>query len=204
MNDSEKFLPFLIKDFEQCFNQMRHYEILELSLFKFLVGLYSAVAVACFTLLKAFFNYNETLHSFIAAFLILIAVVGIVILTFQVRNRIYYVGVTRYINENRAFFLSSQSLGFKNEVGMITDKTKPKFFNVFSTQSVFMYLTAAFNSIVLMAGFHFAYSGDRIYKIHWFEFLCFIILTIIQIVMCIIILKRKESLKIDKAIFGKR
>jgi hypothetical protein len=99
-------IRFLERDFNQCFQQMRHYDsqIFELSKFVFVAytGLI-ALATGLYQLgQKNNLDFELAAEAVSSTGLIL----GLFLVGSVVRNRVYFVQVVRYINEQRGLFLA--------------------------------------------------------------------------------------------------
>ena len=193
-------LNFLDRDFNQCFQQMRHYDgqIFEICKFGFL-GYTSLTGTA----LAAYqFGLKEG-HSFqiaIITTLSIATVFGFFLFALGVRNRVYFVQVARYINEQRKLFLAIKPLGFSNQSRLYTDPTQPPFFNWRSSQACFLYLIGSLNG-VLVAVLAFVVSplGTEICRAIC-SGLC---VTVFQLVCGISYLKSRERKSAEAAVFGK-
>ena len=148
---------FLSHDFEQSYQQLRHYDSLSWDITKFsfiqlLVGMSAIWAI------YGFAKAPENLDTIIAKNFILIipSILGIsyifsILASFLIsRNRVYYSKVARYINEHREFSLGVQPIGFTNSTKFYTDKNFPPAFDIWSTHLVSLYV------IQIVSGFMFS------------------------------------------------
>lgn len=146
----------LKSDFEQCFEHLRHYDNLFISMSNFLYSGYAAVIVAVFTFYSAY-PRNITSSIGITCLLLFSFFVGILILGFLIRNRIYYVFLSRFINEIRRDYLIKKPMDFKNESGMYKDPQNPTIFNPGSTHMILMYFVILCNSSLLAGAITFLF-----------------------------------------------
>jgi hypothetical protein len=136
---------FLKSDFEQCFEMMRHYDSHFFAVISMLLSVYTGIIASVI----AFYNdlIVKIANSFLIILLALIWVSGLFALLFLLRNRVYFAGVTQYINEIRGAFLQKEPMNFRNEAGMPTSYKSHKVFNPVSTHSLIYYYIALLNSI---------------------------------------------------------
>jgi hypothetical protein len=121
-------------------------------------------------------------------------------LALVIRNRVYFVFVTRYVNEHRGFFLNRKPLGFENRAGMYTNFQQPPFFNWRSSQDLLMYALALLNSFLLGTALFVLESPFP----HWI--CCGIsaaVMFCVQLAVPIIYLLTRERKTASKAVFGK-
>lgn len=152
-------IDFLKSDFEQCFQQMRHYDNQIFNICKFAFMVYSSFFAVAIGLYK--FGIEKGLDLSLIATSILLTgfVVGVMIFCQVIRNRIYCVQVVRYINEIREKFLQNKPLAFENNVQMYINWRKPAFCNLASSQLWISYLIAFLNA-TLLGTFLYMYIGD--------------------------------------------
>jgi len=135
---------FLARDFEQSFEQSRHYDDQLWSVCQFAFTGYTTVIPIAIGL----FEYSaQTLVSAAVALLAVSFVLGLFLFAVMIRNRVYFVFVTRYLNEHRDFFLKAKPLGFENTTQMFTDRTKPPFFDWRSSEAWLFYIVGLLNSL---------------------------------------------------------
>ncbi len=110
-NLEKESIDFLGRDFEQCFNQLRHYDstIVDLSKFSFIA--YTTFIGAAVSLYQISIDKNLNLEIPISIAFIISFLIGIFLYILVIRNRGYFVKVTRYINEQRNFFLQQNTFG---------------------------------------------------------------------------------------------
>lgn len=146
---------FLERDFNQCFQQMRHYDAQSLEICKFAATVYSAVVGLSFALYKYGVAQNIDYSIPSGAALAVAFLFGIGLLAMMVRNRVYFVIVTRYINEHRGHFLKAHPLGFENLTEMYTNPKLPPFLHWRSSETMLMAVVSAMNGFLAAAAVHF-------------------------------------------------
>jgi hypothetical protein len=140
---------FLDRDFIQCFTQMRHYDSQMVDVCKFAFGAYTTAVGASLALFKYGLEAKVDYAPAAQAILMVALLLGIAMVSLIVRNRVYFVIVTRYVNEHRGFFLSSAPLGFQNHTRMYTNAHQPPFFDWRSSQSLLLYILCVLNTGLL-------------------------------------------------------
>lgn len=145
---------FLDRDFTQCFTQMRHYDAQLWDICKFAFTAYSALLGISVGVYQYSLDKKLDLIPAIVAMLAVGLVLGLLLFSLTIRNRVYFVLVTRYINEHRRHFLSLHPLGFANSTRMYTNPTQPPYFNWRSSQAWLSYVLAVLNA-TLACGFVF-------------------------------------------------
>jgi len=196
--ETQKYIEsFLMHDYDQCFQQMRYYDNQIFSITKFMSTIYTSLIALGVGLYKYGISIKSDWSSWVSICLIVAIAFGIFMLMLAVRNRVYFVHVTRYINEIRGGFLNSDKSTFKNICGMYTNPSQPPFFNWLSSQSFFLYLIALINSGLVCA---VVYVNE----------LCLagsIILgtvgLVLQLSISIIYLQKREGKSAAKSVFGK-
>lgn len=140
---------FLERDFNQCFQQMRYYDSQLWEICKFAFTGYTATIGLSVGLYQ--FSIDRQVNLFPAAVAVLgvATVLGCFLVALTVRNRVYYVLVTRYVNEHRRHFLEEKPLGFQNATQMYVNPAQPSYFNWYSSQSWFLYTIAVLNSVLV-------------------------------------------------------
>lgn len=148
--DLEKeFARFLERDFNQCFQHMRYYDSQILEILKFMFIAYSGLIGIALSIYKIGLSRNIELDTPAIAIISVGLVLGLCLFALIIRNRVYFVRVTRYINEQRGVFFQYKSLGFENKSGMYTDHKEPLFFNWRSSHAWFSYIVSALNATLL-------------------------------------------------------
>lgn len=150
MSEYEKeALKFLECDFNQSFQQIRHYDSQIFDILKFtFTGYTTLISVAL-----GLYQFGLKEHIYFKMPLIAILSIGFLIGLFMfvlaLQNRVYFVRVVRYLNEQRELFLQYKPLGFENKSNMYTDYKQPVYFNWRSSQAWLCYIMTALNSILL-------------------------------------------------------
>lgn len=192
-------VKFLERDFNQCFQQMRHYDAQILEICKFAVTAYTAVIGASLALYK--YGIDKGIEYSVPAIGILSAglLLGLCMTALVARNRAYFVFVVRYINEQRGFFLAKRPLGFENRTRMYTNPDFPAFFNWRSSQTLLLFVLSGLNSF--LAGsivFLFRNPGK------WFWVLGSAgICWLLQMALSVGYLKSREHKSAERAISGR-
>jgi hypothetical protein len=148
-------VAFLERDFNQCFHQIRHHDAQTWQIAKFCFTAYSAVIATSIGLYQ--FSLKNDANLVPAAICLLSAgfLLGVFLFCLSIRHRVYFVLLSRYINEHRRHFLSQRPLGFRNEVGMYTDPTKPPYFNWRSSDAWLFCTIALLNGFAASAVSYF-------------------------------------------------
>lgn len=137
---------FLYHDFEQCFQQMRHYDSQCWDIIKFCFGEILLVGTAiwalyCFSVIPENVSTLVSVNfKWLTLIILLISYIFIFISSYLVaRNRVYYVKTSRYINEFRKLAIEIKPYGFKNVYKYYDDYNFPKVNESKSTQLVALY-----------------------------------------------------------------
>jgi hypothetical protein len=146
--DSVKFLE---ADFNQCFEEMRHLDTQTVELCKYAFFAYASVTPVAVGLYQFGLEKGIELNGIATIILGIGLIVGLFMFGLAVRNRIYFVKVTRYVNEIRDCFLKESPMGFENKTEMYRDWHKPAFYNWHSSQVWFSYMVGLLNSVLLAA-----------------------------------------------------
>lgn len=191
---------FLDRDFNQCFQQMRHYDAQYLDLCKFAFTAYSAVVGLAFAL----FNYGiaqKVDYSLPAAATLIVGLCfGLCFLAFIVRNRVYFVVVARYINEHRRHFLRSRPLGFENHSKMYVSLDQPLYFHWRSSQALLLYVMSGLNGFLAGTALHFLRFAA---SPRWLVAVGVGVgAFVLQVVVAASYLKAREDKSAAKAVFG--
>jgi hypothetical protein len=202
---AEASCKFLENDFNQCFEQMRYYDSQIFEIVKHSFVVYSGLLGLSLTLYKLGLD-NEKDFSFPAMAMLIVGVLfGLYLFALVVRNRVYFVLVTRYLNEHRSHFLKMGPLKFENLTKMYTNREQPPYFNWLSSQSWYMYLMATLNSTLLVAVVFILM--EKVVKAPTGEvcelFTLFMVSVIGQIVAAIAYLQTREKKSASAAVFGK-
>ena len=145
------FENLLQSDFEQCFEQMRHYDDAFQNALQFAYTGVVAVAGASGTLLQIW--HTTPLNLATVSFVLLFSwLAGVVVVMSLAKNRVYFAKVARYVNEIRKLYLDKSTSGIANEAGMYTDVRFPPILHWGSTQTLQVFLASAFDSFLFASG----------------------------------------------------
>lgn len=187
LSDAEKAgVEFLRVDFGQSYQQMRHYEQQHINICKFAFFVYTSITGAAIGLYKFGIKNDVDLQGLASVIVVIGLSIGLLLFWITLRNRVYFVRVTRYINDIRKIFLKNKPMGFENESRMYTDNRRPAFYNFDSSQIWFCHLLAFLNTILL---------GALLYTLecyNWIVFAC-VLFVILQEVSGILYLKRYDN-----------
>jgi len=179
---------------------MRHYDSTIWDICKFTFAAYTTLIAVAIGLYEYSIDQQVNLIPASIATLSVGVLVGIFMFCLTVRNRVYFVVVARYINEQRQLFFSRKPLGFKNASRMYTNPSQPPFFDWRSSQAWLSYIMAALNS-VLLATLVFAARHGHDYR--WFACaLSFVILFAAQLLVEVCYLRSREDKSASSAVFG--
>lgn len=206
MNDSQQTiseqekeaLKFLERDFNQCFQQMRHHDTQIFDILKFMFTAYTVLIGAALGIFKANLQVDLTIPIIIS--LIIGLILGAFMFYLVLINRSYYVRVARYINEQRNLFLSFKPLGFENISRMYTNAKQP-YFSRESSQIWLAYIIGALNS-TLLGVLLFILLASYSYKWLIVVGVSFVLFSV-QIAITIKYLKSQENNSASKSVFEK-
>lgn len=190
-------VEFLRVDFSECFQQMRHLDEQIINLCKFAFFAYSGITASALGLYKFGVEKEVDLRGAASIIVGIGLIVGLFLFWLAMRNRVYFVRVTRYINEVRALFFKHRPMDFKNKTGIYTDWRKPAFYNWSSSQLWFCYMVAFLNA-VLLGSLLYMYVG---YTLCWNVFIiifCSMLLLGIQVLVGISYLKYLDNKSAEK------
>jgi hypothetical protein len=141
------FENLLQSDFEQCFEQMRHYDDAFQNALQFAYTGVVAVAGASGTLLQAWGAKSSNLAT-VSLILLFSWLAGVVVVMDLAKNRVYFARVARHVNEIRGLYVKKHPAGVSNKAKMYTDPTFPHILNLGSTQTFQVCLASAFDSFL--------------------------------------------------------
>lgn len=179
INEIDKFKPWEMKskvssendygiillshDFDQSYQQMRHYDTLnwDITKFSFIELLLGITAVwAIYSFAKDTDNVNTLIainYQWLIPSIFGISYIFSLLASFLIsRNRVYFAKTARYINEHRKLALNHKPFGFENTTSFYTNTSFPPAYDMWSTQLVCFYV------IQLVSAFMF---GAMIYCI---------------------------------------
>lgn len=148
-NITKENIEFLLEEFKQCYEHMRHYNNTKLSLAKFGFSFYSAIATVSFALERYFYIEKSinSVHLFLAGLLCLAYLIGIMLIYMLLQNRLYFVKVARQTNSIRKTCLFRLNFEFKNFLP--TETSNPYPLNFRSTHILLILLFILINSILV-------------------------------------------------------
>lgn len=187
---------FLERDFNQCFQQARHYDGQILDICKFAFTAYTAITGASLALYKYGKDKDIDIdYRLPAGSLLLVGfLIGICLLALVVRNRVYFVLVTRYVNEHRKHFLDAEPLTLKINTRIYRNPMQPSYFNWHSSQSLLLYVLAILNSVLLGLGSFFLFGAFQVVEsLAYRSSVILLFLSLLQLVVAICYLKSQES-----------
>jgi hypothetical protein len=135
--------PFLLTEYEACFEQLRYYDTRQDDVLKYLFTLSSAVATAQFAIFKLFGAPTEWFFAAQSFLSLIVFVASVLLYLMMLQNRLYFVFTARQINAIRKFMLETEAATFtQNQLYTSTS------FSAFKLRSVhtFQLLGAAFIS----------------------------------------------------------
>jgi len=191
-------LKFLERDFNQCFQQMRQYDSQIFDVLKFMFTAYSALIGVALGLYQFSLKENRNLALPAIAALVVGLVIGLFMFALTIRNRVYFVQVVRYLNEQRGFFFKYKPMGFENHSRMYTDYKQPPYFDWRSSHLWLCYIGAALNSTLLGTLLYILYPCSWAPAITGST-----ALFLLQLVFAIGYLTSREGKSASKAVFGK-
>jgi hypothetical protein len=196
--EEREALKFLERDFNQSYQQMRHYDSQIFDILKFMFTAYSALIGVALGFYQ--FGLKEKIDLALPAIAALMIglVLGLFMFALVIRNRVYFIQVTRYVNEQRGFFFKYKPIGFENRAKMYTNYKQPPYFNRGSSHSWLCYIVAFLNSILFGVLLYILYLSS------WTPAMvgC-LILFILQLTIAITYLKSRENRSASQAVFGK-
>ncbi len=191
---------FLKRDFHEAFQEKRHLESLTWQALRFAFTAYSAVVGVALGLHQYSLTSQVDFTPVAQVLLAIGLLVGGVMYLLTLRNRVYFVVVTRYINEHRNFYLKRKPMGFPNATGMYVDKSKPPYFSWRSSQSWTALLIAVLNSVVAGA---LAFVFTSQFRHVWYLTIAiFLVLLLVQVIGAITYLASREQKDPTAAVFG--
>jgi len=159
---------FLVTEYEQSFEHLRHYDSTENTIMASSFTGYIAVFTAAYALYQ-YSSHVWVKFLFISIIFFISAIVGTLVLSLFVRNRLYYTIIAKQVNSIRNYFLNNSELDFIKFNQSYLSPDRPLNFNPISTYSVYMYLICIFNSSLFGSGglvfTHFTIGKDYNFSI---------------------------------------
>lgn len=144
----EESMDFLINEYNQCFEQMRHYDNVQGFMMSFGISFYTAIATLMYFIYKQ--NIVEPMkHNYIKFVILLAFYVGLLLFFFFIRNRRYFAIVARQVNSIRNYFLNNSELNFIMYNKMYIDPENPKYLNFWSTDTIYLSIFIVMNSVLV-------------------------------------------------------
>ena len=191
MNPLDEKAKFLERDFNQCFDQMRHYDTQIIDIFKFSLTFYTFIIASIITLFELQKTHHLNTENSMVALILFTILAGLLMLCLILRNRLYFVKVTQYINEHRAFYLRDNPLQFTNQTHMYTDPARPNLFHPVSSHALLVYILAIFNASLLVLLFNLLFNAFL-----WIlSLVIFLLFILVQLLMIRILLKTHKEFK---------
>lgn len=192
---------FLDSDFNQCFQQMRYYDGQIIDICKFAFTGYAAIVGAALTLYKYGADKGTDFRSPAVALLIIGLLLGLCLLALMTRNRVYFVVVTRYVNEHRKHFLAEKPLGFENASRMYTNPSQPPYFDWRSSQALLLYILALLNSGLLAVALYLLCAASAC---RWIILVSAgVVFLLIELTCAIAYLVSRENKSAAQSVFGR-
>lgn len=196
--NEDQSVRFLLSEYEQCFEQMRHHNNISISLIKFTFTGFVAVFSGSFALFK-YLTGEDYQEIIVGCVLLLSFVAGIVALIMILRNRLYFIVVSRQTNSLRNYFLNNMMFDYIKYNICYLNPDYPPAFNPKSSYTLQLLIVALINGIIGGVGFYFVIryffnlANPLILAI---AISISIVLVIIQTVVTVSYLKRSDSKKI--------
>ena len=146
------FEDLLNSDFQQCFEQMRHYDDAFQNGLQFTYT--GAIAVAGFSGTLLQIKGADGLKT-VAVVLAFSWLAGVFVVMSLAKNRVYFAKAARYVNQTRDFYLKNRPEEFEDHTKMYRNWRSPAVFDPGSTQTLQIYLASALDSFL----FAFAVSA---------------------------------------------
>jgi len=143
---------WLLKEYEQMFNEKRHYDGRFFSLLSFFMAFVTicvSVVVGVNDIIK------DTSVSIFPVFFCMVGAVGFIILVNMYYSRVNYVKVCRQINSIRQFCLVNQIPSFERENKMYLNPEFPHFYMLNSMHLIVMHFLVLINSFFIGLSFLF-------------------------------------------------
>jgi hypothetical protein len=164
------FEDLLNSDFQQCFEQMRHYDDAFQNGLQFTYT--GAIAIAGFSGTLLQIKGADSLKT-VALVLFCSWLAGVFVVMSLAKNRVYFAKAARYVNQVRDFYLRNRPEEFEDHTKMYRNWRSPAVFDPGSTQTLQIYLASALDSFLFafavsaaLALRHASHSTQP--SLHWF------------------------------------
>ncbi len=202
-NEKES-VNFLIAEFNQSFEQLRHYDKIQSSLINFSLTGYTAIFSLSYAIYEFVKDYNFK-FTILSLLLIISSFMGFILLLSFVRNRLYYTVIAKQINSLRNYFLNNSKLNYIKFNKSYLSPDNPKNYNIWSTDSIYIYLISLLNSILLGSGVFIIifFIKNKKYASSWIlSILLIIIIFSLELFVIIRNLSNKDEKSADEITFG--
>ncbi len=147
----EDFKEFLLVEFQQCFEHMRHYDNSRIALMKFLMSFYSILPPLIYGTFNIFYHQLTNFFFYLYLFLLVVFLFGFLMLGMLIQNRKYFVRVARQVNTIRRYFWNKRDI-ISN---LPLDSSKPRAHHHESVHLWSIYTILSLNSLVFGAAWFF-------------------------------------------------
>lgn len=141
----------LVADFEQSYEQLRHYDDALRKTTEFGFGATATVLAACAAIIGQYALTTFT-ATVVAALLLISAIAGMLLLFALAQSRVYFVRVARFVNEVRSHYLPTKPLGVENRAGMYVDAKYPPVLHPTSSHTMAVYFFSLCNALLGIVG----------------------------------------------------
>lgn len=158
--EMEYATQFMISDYEQSMEMLRHYDHNNWEITKFAFGEILVIIGACWTIYSLDMEILASGQKNIIIIFLLTAGLLFAILSLFIicKNRTYFALTSRHINEYRGHAYKNKPLGFENEVKYWSKSIFPKALDYCSTQLFCIYLIVFLNSFIFSGLIQFLFS----------------------------------------------
>ena len=143
--EKDQYKQIIIDDYSNCFEQMRYYDIQINDYIKYILTFYLTVLGGIIAIYGIDSISKESITPYLKFGFLFIGIIGIAFLLIIIRNRIYFVKIARYINEIRGKAFTQ--LNIKDSINTYIDKSKPKYYDIFSSQIMLAHICILSNCI---------------------------------------------------------
>jgi hypothetical protein len=134
---------YLLEDFKQYHEWMRHYDKSFTSMINFLYSGYAAVITAAYILYSKYPN-TETASLGATLLFSFASVLSPVFIFWLMKKRKYFSDTARWVNRIRNSYLRQRPLGIDSPASRLESENYPPYFNRSSTHVILFYFTALF------------------------------------------------------------
>ena len=143
---------FLLKEYEECLNQLRFYDERNLSLFKYSITMSASIATAIFAVIKFIGDISKIDMKYfwlVLTILSLIVFIGNFLILLSIcRNRLYFFYAAKQVNSIRKYYLDKDYKDFNNQMYLSTDSSAFKLWSIHSiTQYSISFIASIYFSI---------------------------------------------------------